>query len=215
MPTENLILIALFSFAVAIPAVVSPGPVSAAIITETPRQGWRVGPLVAGGHSLLELGMVLIIHFGLSSTLATGMVRNLIAFSGAVVLLGLGIYYLRGAIQGSMRLSTPEINTPSRSGGSLFALGVVTTVSNPFWFTWWLTVAAGYLAQARSLNVLAVAAFYLGHISADFTWNSILGLATTAGRRWLTDARYRALILITGTFMLYLAGVFLREALST
>jgi threonine/homoserine/homoserine lactone efflux protein len=94
----------------------------------------------------------------------------------------------------------------------MFLLGIGTTVSNPFWYTWWVTVAAGYLAQARELSLLAVGVFYLGHISADFAWDTALSVTTSAGSRFLTDQRYQTLIILTGLFMVYLGIVFLRSA---
>ncbi len=47
-----------FSFVVGFGAVVTPGPVSTAIVSESARRGFIVGPLVATGHSLSELIMV-------------------------------------------------------------------------------------------------------------------------------------------------------------
>lgn len=87
------------------------------------------------------------------------------------------------------------------------------TISNPFWYTWWVTVAAGYLAQAQAISAAAVGSFYLGHISADFAWDTTLALASSTGRRWLTENRYRALIMVTGCFMLYLGVIFIESAI--
>jgi threonine/homoserine/homoserine lactone efflux protein len=111
-----------------------------------------------------------------------------------------------------MRLPDPDENAPLRSPGGLFALGILTTLSNPFWFAWWITVAAGYLMQAKALGPAAVATFYLGHESADLSWNTLLSTATSAGRRWLTPGRYKALIVATGGFMIYFGMVFIRSA---
>jgi len=213
MPTDSLLAVFGFSFAVSFGAVISPGPVTAAVITEAPRQGWRVGPLVAAGHALLEFIMVLLIFFGLSSVLDTAFIRTAIGIGGGLLLLVLGFSYLHGAWRGRMRLPEPDEEAPLRSTGGLFGLGILTTLSNPFWFAWWITVAAGYLVQAKALGPAAVATFYLGHESADFSWNTLLSAATSAGRRWLTPDRYRALIVVTGGFMIYFAMVFIRSAL--
>jgi hypothetical protein len=75
-----------------------------------------------------------------------------------------------------------------------------------------VTVAAAYLAQAQALGTAAVVTFYTGHISADFAWNTFLASVTSAGGRWLTPGRYRALILVVGIFMGYLGLTFLRAA---
>lgn len=195
--------------------MISPGPVSAAIITEAPRQGWRVGPLVAAGHALLELLMVLLISFGLASGLASASIQTAIALGGGLMLLVLGLVYLNGAWRGSMRLPEAQDDAPLRSAPALFGLGVLTTLSNPFWFAWWVTVAAGYLMQAQALGPAAVVTFYLAHECADFSWSTLLSAATSAGRRWLTPGLYKALIVITGGFMIYVGLVFIGSAFQT
>lgn len=212
MGVNNLVSVFAFAFAVSFGAVISPGPVSAAIVTESPRQGWRVGPLIASGHSLLELVMVVLINFGLASGMSDPKIQILIAACGGLVLIGIGASYIYSAWKRTVRLPQAESHMPARSQFSLFSLGILTTISNPFWYAWWVTVAAGYLGQAQVLGSTAIVAFYLGHVSADFTWDTTLSIATSASRRWLTNTHYRAIILITGGFMLYLGVQFFRSA---
>jgi threonine/homoserine/homoserine lactone efflux protein len=213
MPTENALAVFLFSFAVSFGAVISPGPVSAAIVSEGPRQGWRVGPLVALGHSFLEGIIVILIGYGLSTGLASAGIQRGIALLGGFVLLWIGGGYLWRVRQGSLELPQPGINEPDRNALSLIGLGLATTLSNPFWYAWWVTVAAGYLAQAQALGAAGVAIFYVGHISADFFWDSFLAGAVSWGGRWLTNRRYQALIVITGGFLIYLGFNFFRVGL--
>ncbi len=212
MPNDSLPAIFIFSFLVSIGAVVSPGPVMAAIVSESPRQGWRVGPLVALGHSFLELIVVILLGMGLMMGLASPLARRIIAIAGGILLLFIGMSYLLAVVRGKMRLPQGQSSSNERTLSSMFLLGIGTTVSNPFWYTWWVTVAAGYLAQARELSLLAVGVFYLGHISADFAWDTALSVTTSAGSRFLTDQRYQTLIILTGLFMVYLGIVFLRSA---
>jgi threonine/homoserine/homoserine lactone efflux protein len=212
MPTDSLAAVFIFSFLVSIGAVISPGPVTAAIVTEAPRHGWRVGPLIALGHTSLELIVIMLLGLGLSYGLASPLARKVVAIAGGLLLFFIGGSYLLGAARGTIKLPQPELSSPSRSRGALVMLGMGTTISNPFWYTWWVTVAAGYLAQARELGLLAVVVFYIGHISADFAWDTTLSSITSAGTRYLTDKRYRLLILITGLFMLYLGIAFLLSA---
>jgi threonine/homoserine/homoserine lactone efflux protein len=213
MPATSLLAVFVFSFAVSFGAVVSPGPVTAAIVSEAPRQGWRTGPLISGGHSLMELLIVITIGLGLSTALALPVIRRAVALGGGLLLLFMGATYLLAVLRGSVRLPAPGDQPAPRTGVSILSLGVLATISNPFWYAWWVTVAAGYLAQARAIGLAAIAAFYLGHISADFAWNTALATATSTGRRWLSDRGYRALIAVAGGFMLYLGVVFLRSGL--
>ncbi len=203
----------MFSFVVAIAAVISPGPVTATILSESPRQGWRVGPLIATGHSSLEFLMVVLITFGLATILSAPLASTIIGLLGGLVLLFIGGNYIYGAARGRIRLPHPEEASKPRSYSALFGLGVATTLANPFWYVWWVTVAAGFLAQAQAIGFATLAAFYFGHISADYAWDTFLSASASAGRRILTDRRYRALILVTGGFMIYLGVVFIVSAL--
>ena len=209
LPTDGLVPILIFSFLVSFGAVISPGPVSAAIISEAPKHGWKVGPLVAAGHTFLELIMVFLISFGLAAILDDPGITMVISLAGGVVLIIIGLNYVYGALKGTMLLPESDPDLPARSMGSLFGLGVVTTLANPYWYTWWVTVAAGYLFQAQALGLSAIAAFYLGHISADFFWDTSLGVASHKGGRWISKRGYRILIVITGILMLYFGVAFI------
>ena len=57
------------------------------------------------------------------------------------------------------------------------------------------------------------AAFYLGHVAADLTWDTGLAAAVGAGARWITPVRYQILLYVTGGFMLYLGTQYLRLAI--
>ena len=203
----------MFSFVIAIAAVVSPGPVTATILSESPRQGWRVGPLVAGGHSSLDLMMVVLISLGLATVLRLPLARTLIGLLGGLTLLAIGGSYIIAAARGTIHLPDPERAHRPSSYSTLFGLGVVTTLANPFWYLWWVTVATGYLAQAQAVGIATLAAFFFGHISADFAWDTFLSASVSAGRRFLTGRRYRVLILMSGGFMAYLGMVFFFSSL--
>jgi len=201
-----------FALAVSVAAVVSPGPVTAAIVSEAPRRGWRAGALIALGHVALELVLVILLGWGLAGALGSGSLRRGLGLAGGVVLLLLGGSYVLGAWNRTIRLPTAEsINPQPRL--PLPLAGMLATVSNPFWYAWWVTVAAGYLAQAQVTVAAGVAAFYLGHMTADLAWDTGLAAAIGAGSRWLTPRRYQFLLYATGGFMLYLGTQYLRLAL--
>src|SRR3970040_501966 len=94
MPSNSLLAVFLFSFFVGIGAVVSPGPVSASIVSESPRRGWLVGPLVATGHSFTELVLIVLIGLGLTAGIARPEIRTAISLIGGALLLWMGLSYL-------------------------------------------------------------------------------------------------------------------------
>jgi threonine/homoserine/homoserine lactone efflux protein len=199
----------LLAFGLSIGAVISPGPVSAAIISEAPMRGWVVGPLIAAGHTALELVMVVLISMGIHSELVSHRIEDVIAIGGGIVLIGMGSSYFVGLRRNAFKLNPGAVATAGRTPLSLIGLGVLTTISNPFWFTWWLTVAAGFLTQLARPDVVGIGLFYIGHISADYAWDTALSLSASLGSRWLNERLYRTLILITGCFMLYLGVTFI------
>jgi threonine/homoserine/homoserine lactone efflux protein len=215
MPSSSIIAIIGFAFAVSIGAVVSPGPVSAAIISEAPRRGWRVGPLIATGHVALELILITLIGLGLTAILASPIIQKVIALAGGLLLLYMGFTYIWSGYKGMIKLPEAGIRSDRTHRRNLIGLGMITTISNPFWYAWWATVVPGYLSEVSGFGFHAIAAFYIGHISADYFWDTFLSVTISAGQRWLTGVRYRILILITGVFMMYLGIVFLRQGFGT
>jgi threonine/homoserine/homoserine lactone efflux protein len=214
LPTTSLIAIFSFSFVVALAAVMSPGPISTTIVSQAPKRGWIVGPLVATGHSFLELVMVFLITLGLGTVLASQSAQIVIAFTGGLLLAWMGGSMLLGVWRGRIHLPGQDERRASLSSRQLVGLGLVATLSNPFWYAWWVTVAAGYLAQAQAVSIPAVLAFYTGHITADFAWDTVLSTVVGGGRRWMTDGVYRVLNFACGAFFLYLGWVFFSQGMA-
>jgi threonine/homoserine/homoserine lactone efflux protein len=207
--TSSLLSVFVFSFVVGFGAVVSPGPVTTAIVSQTPRRGWLAGPLVASGHVLLELVIVILIAIGLGSGLAKSGVQIVIAILGGVLLLWMGGGMIWSVWQGKVRLPKEDEGVETMSRARLVGLGMLATIGNPFWYAWWVTVGAGYLAQVQAFSAAAIGAFYLGHISADYAWDTALSTVVAGGRRWITDGLYRGIIVFCGAFFIYLGVVFL------
>jgi threonine/homoserine/homoserine lactone efflux protein len=198
-----------FSFTVAIAAVVTPGPVSTAAVSLGARQGFIIGPLISTGHSAMELAMVIALALGWSAAMQSPVAIAAIGLVGGALLLWMGGTMVWDAARGRIALPRADADVPMQSNRRVVAAGMLATLSNPFWYAWWVTVGAKFVGQAFAAGLLAIAAFYLGHIAADYAWNSLLAGVVGSGRRWLTDSRYRLLIGVCGLFLLYLGTQFL------
>lgn len=210
MPADSSLLsIFLFSFAVGFGAVITPGPVSTAIVSQAPLRGWLVGPLIATGHSFLEFIIVALLALGLGAGLAQPGVQTIIAVAGGILLLFMGFSMIRDALTGKISLPGPQENQLPMSTGRMIGLGVVATITNPFWYAWWVTVAPGYLAQVQAPGAAAVAAFFLGHISADYAWDTFLSAVVGGGKKWISGKVYRGIILACALFFVYLGVQFI------
>lgn len=174
-------------------------------IAEVAKRGFWAGPGVALGHSLLELATVILLALGLSPLLRAGLVPGLVGLLGGAFLLWMSFRMIRSAPGLSLAAQVTAARTASRSGP--IVAGVTASITNPYWLLWWATVGASFMSTSLAWGVLGLAAFYLGHISADFTWYSFVAAIVATGRRFLTDAVYRGLIVACALFLLAL-GVF-------
>lgn len=201
------------SFLFGIAAVASPGPIMTAIVSQTPRRGWIVGPLIATGHSFTELVITILLAVGLSSGMNSPTVQLVIALLGGALLVWMGGGMLLGVLRGQVQVPGASSEGEEMSNRQLLWLGVITTLSNPFWYAWWVTAVPAYMADVGVLLPMAFAAFYLGHISADYAWDTMLSSIVHGGRRWITDNVYRTIIALCGGFFLFLGVKFMIEGL--
>jgi threonine/homoserine/homoserine lactone efflux protein len=108
------------------------------------------------------------------------------------------------------RAQLPQADAGSAQvGQGLVGLGIATTLGNPFWYVWWIGVGGGYVLMTRQQGLGALATFYVGHILADYAWDTLLASVVGSGRRWLTDSVYQALLLACGLFLVYTGVRFL------
>lgn len=211
----TLPLLFFYSFAVGFAAVITPGPVSTAIVTESPRRGFWVGPLVATGHVALEFVMVVLLAFGLAAGLNTPLVTTPIALVGGALLVWMGAQMTWGAYRGRISLPRPGSLVKPLNNWQLLGLGVGATLINPFWYAWWITLGTTYMsgADVQAMGFTGLLAFYFGHITADYLWDSLLSGVVGGGRKWISNGLYRTLIAGCGLYLFYLGWVFMATAL--
>ncbi len=199
-----------FSWLTGFTGAATPGPVSTYCLTEGARRGFWAGARITLGHTIVEFALVILLAFGLGPFLADAHIKAAIALFGGAFLLWMGMDLTRGAWSGKLTLDLEARAEPTgitRLGpvpaGALISLG------NPYWFIWWATAGAGFVASALVYGLVGLFAFYFGHILADLTWNSLLTLIASSGRKILPAAFYRWLLIGFGIFLVAFSGYFL------
>jgi threonine/homoserine/homoserine lactone efflux protein len=191
----------------------SPGPLSTMAVREGARGGAGAGLLLALGHSLLELGIVLGLAFGLEDLLQRQDVGTGIALAGGLYLLWLGRGTLATALAAGP-LPGGRATASASGAGALLAAGLGVSVSNPFFLAWWGTVGAGLVGQALDEGAAGVAVLYFAHVLTDFGWLTALSALTAGGRRVLGTAFHRWALVLSGVALLCLGGLFLWRGVS-
>ena len=92
-------------------------------------------------------------------------------------------------------------------------MGVLSSLANPYWSLWWATIGLGLLTKAYALGFAGLVAFYLGHITGDLTWYSLISGAIAAGKRFITTRVYATMLSVAAAFLLVLAAWFLTSGL--
>lgn len=194
------------AFLVGLSGAAAPGPLTAMAVREASRGGFLRGWSVALGHALPEALLVAGLAFGLGTWLSQAPIVGTLSLVGGAVLLWMG----RATILEARHARLPAADSPGhRPAGSPVWAGVGTTLSNPYWFLWWATIGAGYVALAKAAGGLAVVVFFFGHILADIGWLGLVSAIVASGRRLVGDGVYRGLLVVLGAFLLGFAVYFL------
>lgn len=205
----SLTTIFLASFAFGFAAVITPGPVSTAIVSQAPRRGWTVGPLVATGHSIAEAVIMALVALGLTTVMDSELIQIVIAFLGGGLLVWMGWGMVFGAWQGEIRIPGVSGEVDELNAGQMIRLGFVVTLVNPFWYAWWITSVPAYMIENNVLTTSTVMAFFFGHISGDYVWDTFLSGVVASGKRWITDRVYQGIIGVCGAYLIYLGILFI------
>ncbi len=194
------------SFVLALSGALVPGPMFSATLAGSHRRGFWFGPGVILGHALAELPIVALLVLGLASFLENRWVLIVIGGVGAVALVWMGV----GLVRQSRR--PPDVEAVGALRLGAVPTGFITSVLNPYWYLWWMTQPALLLASAVAMGWAGVAAFFLGHITADLGWYSLASLSISRGRGILQGWLYKALLIGCAVILFVMAALFAKLA---
>lgn len=222
------------SFVIGLSGALMPGPLLTVVIDRAVRRGLRAGLLLVVGHGVAEAAMALALVAGLSTVLQQKAAVALIGFAGGAFLAWMGWGIVRdaprlaapggAAVEGAREVTAASSSTAGDGSASaatgrraqslvstrrLLRDGILASISNPYWFLWWATVGAQYTMMGLSLGPMGPAAFYFGHLGADFLWYALVSAGVYAGRKVLPGAVYRWGLTVCGLFLIGLAGYFI------
>jgi len=219
---EFLLLLQIFfySFLIAFSGAITPGPVLAIVIKETPQRGWITGPLVVIGHSILELILIIGLVLGLKMILEIPLAQLIICFIGGIILCILAALMLNDALIKRISIIKELEQTPSNTLKQKFVPifdGIITSVSSPFWILWWATIGVSLIFTAFppltvvpiEFGFLGLLIFYIGHILADFVWYTFISGIITSGKKLINDKVYQGILICCAAFLIYLGITFI------
>jgi len=187
-----------------------PGTLLTVTISESSRRGFIAGPLLMVGHSILELGLVFALLFGLAPLFEQQAFFVVISLVGGSILLWMAAGMLRALPSLTIAWETRQANR-----GNLVLTGILMSLANPYWIIWWATIGIGYIFKSKQAGLWGVFFFFIGHILADFAWYTVVSTAVGKGRTFFSDRIYRGVIGACAAALVIFACLFIYKAIQT
>jgi threonine/homoserine/homoserine lactone efflux protein len=197
--TVELLAFGFTAFLVGFSGAIVPGPMLTVSITESFKKGYKAGTSVVFGHVAAETGMVVLLALGLSQILGLKAPFIAICVVGGAFLVFMGINLIKSGQGRASIQATPEKRAPAY--GPIYG-GIITSLSNPFFFLWWLTVGAAFVFEGlRLAGLVGLAAFLIGHWASDFSWYGFVSVCADRGAAIAGDSAYRIVLISCGVFL--------------
>jgi len=178
-----------------------PGPLLTVTVAHSPRFGWTFGPLAILGHAILELGLISLVFLGAGPLLKSGGVQSIVGLVGGAILIWMSWGMVAMARAGGGHSS--EGGSVEGSNRAVW-LGILTSVSNPYWTLWWATVGLAFLTTAAKSGPLGIAVFFLGHISGDLAWYTLVSVGAARGKKFLGTPLYSGVLFLCAAILVVL-----------
>jgi len=192
------------AFAISLSGVLAPGPMTAAAVARGARSR-HAGALMAVGHAVIELPLMLLIMAGAGKALASEAVKIGIGLLGGAFLLAMGAQLLW-----SLRKAGAAAGAGGKRGPVL--TGILLSGGNPYFLLWWATIGLALTTQAAQLGVLAFGLFAAVHWVCDLVWLELLSLASFKGARLMGGRAEKVVLAVCGAALVAFGGMFLWDA---
>jgi threonine/homoserine/homoserine lactone efflux protein len=205
----NLIELLIFtatSFVVGLSGALVPGPMMTITISDSLQKGFITGPLIVLGHFIAELILIILLFAGLGWFIGSSTAVYIIGTLGGFMLILLG-YKIVSTTNSLDKLSS---SNHISNGSSTVINGILTSISNPFFFLWWATIGWAFMFKGIELaGIFGVLGFLVGHWASDLSWFSMVSFFTSRGSQIMTEKHYNILINSSGIFLIILGLYFL------
>ena len=209
---EQLAFLASASFIIGFSGAIVPGPMFVATVVWSTKRGHIAGPLIVLGHMVAEISVMLALLLGLSFVFRSSEVRLISGVFGGLFLVWSSISLLRTSWSADTQLQLRLENSSPMSGNPILA-GLVTSLSNPYFFIWWATVGNHYTTLGlETASYLGVIVFALSHWLSDLAWFSLVSFSISKGRKVMSDKIYRSILAVCGVLLLILGTLFIIDS---
>lgn len=193
LDTTTLLGFYLVTAIISLSGVMMPGPVFAGTVAKGYKDK-NAGMQIAFGHGIVEFPLIGIIGLGLGSFFRDQSVMMTIGLVGGAVLIYIGYNMVK------MRKEVDE--TEKYLPYPPIIVGVITTITNPYFFLWWGTIGLKLIGDALVFGLLAFIIFAVIHWSCDFLWDYFVSFSVFKSKKFWSEKGHNILFGIFGVFMI-------------
>lgn len=205
----GIILFTATSFAVGLSGAMVPGPMLTVTISDSLKKGFIAGPTIVFGHFIAEFILIILIFAGLGWLIGSNTAIFVIGTIGGLIMVLMGVQIARSS--NSIK-ELKETNEPNK-GYSPILNGILTSISNPYFFIWWATIGWAFMLKGLELaGILGVVGFMVGHWCSDMGWFSTVSFFTSKGSNIMSDKHYKIIMNLSGAFLIILGVYFVLNA---
>jgi threonine/homoserine/homoserine lactone efflux protein len=198
---NDTIQVFLLAFALGLTGALAPGPTFVATVNASISGGWTTGPKVMLGHMLAELALFILIVFGLAAVALP--YTPVITVIGGIALVIFGALTLGGSRNVSIQ------NTPSGIVTNPYLTGLVTSLANPYFWLWWLSIGSAMVIAGLEGGLVLAGIFLVGHWCADLGWYTLVSYGISRGTVFLSDRTYQIIMALCGIFLVLFGAYYL------
>lgn len=188
---------------ISLSGVLLPGPMTAATIVKSYNDRWA-GAKVAVGHAVVEMPLLGLIAIGSTFILDEN--------SGLIVVIGLlgGAYllFLGSTILLDKGFIREEEEAEERFSRNAFTIGIVTTLLNPAFHVWWITIGVFLVTQATEYGLVILLVFAAVHWLTDLGWGLAISFGIQKVKQFYASRAKEVIRYVCAAIILVFGGYF-------
>ncbi len=189
-----------------------PGPIFISSVLQGLKQGAKAGLMIATGHMIVELALVLIIGAGISTILFYGQLPlNIVTIIGSLALIIFGSMQMLGATRSK---NNDNIVSNMGMGRNSLLIGLLFTSLNPHFLTWWFTIGLKLVLDAFILaSWLGILVMFFSHVWMDYAWLIFVSYTAHKGGEKILKRWIKPVIIILSASLIILGIVMISQVL--
>lgn len=147
--------------------------------------GARSAYMIAVMMGFRNLGLIVIMTFGLKDFFSNTTVAGFIGFFGGAFLAWMGYGMIKSGINKSVSLESQRAGN-SAGVRNLALAGALVSATNPYFILWWASTGMESIRQSYTSGLIGVLFFFIGHILSDFVWYTAISTAFSRGKKLIS-----------------------------